>query len=297
MHDDDLRRRVEAIADDHRSGATTITGQVIDLLLDAHAVGANPVAVAGRVCRAHPGMALVWHAAAMALRDDGVGHLERMKTRLARAPVAIARLFSDLVTTGHPDHEPLTLATVSASGTVKACLERVAACTTLHVICGEGRPVYEGRGLAAHLAGRGIRTTLCTDAALAAVVSAATPSVDAVLVGADAVTPRVVVNKCGTQALVAGAADLGVPAYVVAVRDAFVDGEAATLLSPVEGPGAEVWEHPPAGVRVVNPYFESVPVEMFAAFVTEAGAIGSGLVGDVCEARLNAADLGRLRRI
>ena len=220
-----------------------------------------------------------------------------MKTRLARAPSVIARLFSDLLLTGRAERgsASLTLATVSASGTVRACLDQVARRTALRVICGEGRPVYEGRGLATYLAGQGVPTTVCTDAALAAVVARATPLVDAVLVGADAVTPRVVINKCGTQALVSGAALLGVPAYVVAVRDAFVGGAGAELLSPGEGPGAEVWEDPPAGVRVVNPYFEPVPVEMFAAFVTEAGPVGAGLVGDVCESRLSGADLERLR--
>ena len=68
MGEDDLQRRVEAIAADHRSGASTIAGQVIDLLLDAHAADANLTEIAGRVVRAQPAMALVWHAAAMALR-------------------------------------------------------------------------------------------------------------------------------------------------------------------------------------------------------------------------------------
>ena len=155
-------------------------------------------------------------------------------------------------------------------------------------------PGYEGRVLAASLAETGIETTLCTDAALGEMVGGRTAAVDAVLVGADAVTPHWFLNKCGTGAAV-GAAELsGVPVYVAAGRHAFIGGSFAPFLGQRHGPGTEVWRTKAAGVHVANPYFEQVPVDLVTLFVTDVGAVGAGSVADLCEASVGEAGARQL---
>ena len=51
-----------------------------------------------------------------------------------------------------------------------------------------------------------------------------------------------------------------------------------------EGPASDIWESPPKGVTVRNPYFESTPLELAASLITEMGVIGAALAIDVCEA-------------
>lgn len=294
--------RVGAIAADHLSGASALTRVAMQILIDAHRAGASTVgAVACALCDAQPAMASVWNAAAVAVGDGGLPRIRRLDQQVRRAPRSLARVFSDLLLTGHEGDgsasEPLVVATVSASGSVRVCLEALSERTALHVICAEARPLMEGRRLAADLAAAGIPTTLCTDAGIGAVIAATGPRLEAVVVGADAVAPRWFVNKCGTRQVVDVAAGLGVPSYVVASRDKFIDDVLVDELRPREGPPEEVWEHPPRGVTVTNPYFERVPVELVATFVTDAGLLGPASVEDLCRSVVGRSDSDRLARM
>ena len=212
-------------------------------------------------------------------------------------------MFADLLLTGHEGagsgSEPLVVATVSASGSVRVCLEALSERTELQVICAEARPLMEGRRLAADLAAAGIPTTLCTDAGIDAVIATTGLRLDAVVVGADAVAPRWFVNKCGTRQVVDVGAGLGVPSYVVASRDKFIHEALVDELRPREGPPEpeEVWEHPPRDVTVTNPYFERVPVESVANFVTDAGLLGPASVEDLCRSVVGRSDSARLARM
>jgi len=72
---------------------------------------------------------------------------------------------------------------------------------------------------------------------------------------------------------------------VLAGRDAFLGARLAARLRLGGGPGDEVWNEAPARVRVENPYFERTPVDLFAAFITDAGVIGPDAVGEVGASR------------
>ena len=192
---------------------------------------------------------------------------------------------------------PLVVATVSASASVRVCLEALSERIELQVICAEARPLMEGRRLAADLAAAGISTTVCTDAGIGAVIAATGMRLEAVVVGADAVAPRWFVNTCGTRQGIEVAAGLGVPNYVVASRDKFVQGALADEIRPRDGPPEEVWEHPPRGVTVRNPYFERVPVELVANFVTDAGLLGPAAVEDLCRSVVSRSDSDRLAQM
>ena len=84
--------------------------------------------------------------------------------------------------------------------------------------------------------------------------------------------------------LAAAAAQQNVPFYVVATRDKFAGHAVAGRLALTEGARAEIWDGPPAGVTVRNPYFEATPNELVHSFITDVGLIGSALTAVVCEA-------------
>src|SRR6185295_15539633 len=150
----------------------------------------------------------------------------------------------------------------------------------LRVSCSESRPALEGRRLASRLAAAGVAVTFFGDAA----IGHALGGVDAVVFGADAVAPEWFLNKTGTRMLAAAAAQQGVPVQVLATRDKFVSHAVGGRLAMREGASAEIWESPPSGVAIRNPYFESTPLELVATLITDMGVLGAGLAIDVCEA-------------
>ncbi len=293
----ELLERVGAIARDHRSGAAQLARESVEVLRQAFQVDPATVdLVACGLCRAQPTMASLWNAAALAVGEGGLRAVEHFARRLERAERSLARNLASVVMLGHSDDHrpgPLTLATVSASSTVSACLTELAELTPIRVICAEGRPGFEGRRVAAALADSGISVTLCTDGGIGAVVHAA-PRVDAAVVGADAVSGSWFMNKCGTRLLLTTAASLGVPGYVIAGRDKFVSERLAAELSIVDQSPAEVWAEAPDGVSISNPYFERIPLDDIGAFVTDVGPIGSGAVPQVCRTVVPPGSTARL---
>ena len=169
--------------------------------------------------------------------------------------------------------------TISSSSSVAVALTAIRATRPLHVSCSEGRPALEGRRLAADLAGLGVPVTFFADAAIAHALSDA----DAVLVGADAIAASSFLNKSGTRMLAAAASQQGVPVYVVASRDKFVGRELAARLVIRSGAPGEVWDAAPPGVAVQNPYFESTPLDLVTAVISDMGILGTGMIPDVCE--------------
>jgi translation initiation factor 2B subunit (eIF-2B alpha/beta/delta family) len=266
------------------SGASELVPSAIDILRRAGRFdSARLAAVARAVGDAQPSMASVWHAALAALRDDREpGALDRFERRWRRAGAALVRTTVDQLA---PDGGgPLHVATCSFSGSVLACLRALAGRAALRVSCAEGRPAFEGRRLAAALSGEGIAVEAFTDAGIGEAVWRQPGRADAVLLGADAVSPDWVVNKAGSGMLAAAAARVGVPVYVAATRDKFVDGRVAGLLRIVEHDAAEVWGGSPPGVTVRNAYFERMPIDLVASVITDAGALSGTMIAEACRA-------------
>ena len=132
--------------------------------------------------------------------------------------------------------------------------------------------------MAERLAASGIAVSHYTDAALGHALRDA----DAVVVGADAVSPDWFLNKSGTRMLAASAAQYGVPIYVLATRDKFLSAAVAEHLVVREESPAEVWPDAPAGITVRNQYFEATPLDLVTAVVSDAGVLGASLVPDAC---------------
>ena len=286
----EFAQRIQRVADDRDSGASELLDEVIAVLRDALQAGVTIAPVARAVCRAQPSMAPVWNAALAAVASaSSPERFEHFAQRVARSPAALTRFAVECLAADSLG-APLHIVTISFSRSVALVLESLARVRTLHVACSESRPALEGRRLAARLAAAGTPVTCFADAALAHALAGA----DAVVVGADAVCPEWFLNKSGTHMLAAVAGQQGVPFYVMATRDKFVSHEVAARLVVKEGGPAEIWEAPPSGVTVRNPYFEPTPLDLVTSVISDIGILGAGMIPDVCRQSHDAAALRAL---
>jgi translation initiation factor 2B subunit (eIF-2B alpha/beta/delta family) len=129
--------------------------------------------------------------------------------------------------------------------------------------------------------------TLTTEAGLPTALDAR--GVDAVLVGADAITPDGdVVNKTGTRVLALAARDAGLPVYAAA---------STFKIRPTDGPAAGPERTAPAAavydgdaaVSVHAPTFETVPAALVDGVACETGVLDAADVRAVAEANADAA--------
>lgn len=284
-----LSKGVESLGQDRISGATDLSARAADILLDYIALArAWPparqreglIALCEQLLQAQPNMAPIVNLCSAAL--EAGARNRRDSEEWARQVEETVRSFRDQLESCNRAiaaqslpilqgfTKPVRVATLSASSSVMAVLLHAAhAGVALKVFCAESRPHFEGRDFAERLAAEGVPVTLFIDAALPLAVHNA----DVALVGADAIGIGGVVNKMGTQALVLAARQAGVPAYVLCGTLKFWPAAA--------GPGPRLDEydiHDPgevyqglAPVRVLNRYFESVPLTAFAGVVTENG--------------------------
>jgi translation initiation factor 2B subunit (eIF-2B alpha/beta/delta family) len=274
----DIQAEIAAIAADRLSGASYLLERAIGVLRRALAGDAAVESVARAVHLAQPSMAGLLNAALEAMAASGhPERFDRFAERVRRGATAIARwglsAFEDMPA-------PVRIVTVSASRSVLTIVLELSKRRPVHVTCAEAQPAREGRALAARLAAADIGVTLVSDPAIAT----ALPEADAVLVGADAVTPAWFVNKVGTRMLAAAASHAGTPFYVAATREKFLGELASRRLSVGTGDPSEIWDTPPNGVEVRNPYFETTPLDLVTALITDSGVLGAGTVADVCAA-------------
>ena len=160
-----------------------------------------------------------------------------------------------------------TVATLSSSATVRLLLESEAAPRGITVLCFESRPMNEGRDLAAALAAAGVDVVYAVDAAAHRLV----PACQAVVMGADSVGDRGVVNKIGSALIAQTAHSAGVPVHVLADETKVLPRGFPQVLEDVR-PRSEVWDAP-SDVDVWNHYFEPVPLRYVTTLVTEGGAM------------------------
>lgn len=192
---------IRRAAADRTHGAAEVTlaaGRALRELSDRR----DLVRAGRRLLRGHPEMASLVRLVAHAL--DGK-RIDDFLQRVEDEPGHLGSAARWLIT------RRTTVLTHSASSSVVAVLK--ARRTKIRaVLCTESRPGGEGAALARRLRSEGFDARLVADAEMLGACAEA----DLVLVGADAVTEAVVVNKTGTALLVLAARTSAVPAYAVA---------------------------------------------------------------------------------
>lgn len=155
-----------------------------------------------------------------------------------------------------------------SSTVVEAFIEARRTGRDFSVIATESRPMFEGRALAKTLSAAGIQVTLIADAAASLVMD----RTDFVLVGADKITPRDLVNKIGTRMIALAARERGLPIYVVCDTLKFICEDYASESGRGQS-SDELWPGAPGGIVVLNRYFEATPLSHFSLVITEVGAL------------------------
>jgi translation initiation factor 2B subunit (eIF-2B alpha/beta/delta family) len=274
------------IADDNQSGAAELADRAAAQLIQRAVTGAAASADAFRhellstgwaLIRAQPTMAplvnlvnaVLWKLESVdsprAMREAVTASCEEFRRQLRVHEVAIAEAALPLIPDG------ARIVTNGRSTTVRAALLHAQrAGPRFSVVCAESRPACEGRTLARELAESGIAVTLVTDALSVSMVRNA----QLALVGADQLTHDGLVNKAGTYALALACQAHGIPIYGLCGSEKFMP---PSYTPPRQGnkPAEEVWPEAPAGVAVVNHYYDQTPLALLAGVVTEKGALTS----------------------
>jgi methylthioribose-1-phosphate isomerase len=169
------------------------------------------------------------------------------------------------------------LATVgygTALGVVRAAVE---AGRKIRVIATETRPNLQGSRLTAFELSRDqIPVTLVTDDMVGYVMGKGL--VKEVIVGADRIVEDAVINKIGTQTIAIVAKHYEVPFYVAAPTSTF-DLKHNSKQVIIEERGREEVTHfqknrvAPQNVTVINPSFDTTPLDLVSAIITEKGIL------------------------
>jgi translation initiation factor eIF-2B subunit delta len=256
-----VEEAILSIAEDRTSGASKLARLAVEVMglavieAKGHPDPNQLGEVARRLSDAQPAMAIVHNVAHLVARLIAEGHdvksvLLEVRTELDQARDRIARTFLKVV----PPHA--TILTLSYSDNVLEAIKMAHGrghVNRAYVM--ESGPQFEGRTLASALSDAGVPSTAIPDAQGAPHLARASCA----LVGADSVLrDGAVVNKVGTHALAAVAADRKKPFFVAC----------ETLKFDARYDGA-TW--PGTRIPAMSSTFEVTPSELITTVVTERG--------------------------
>jgi translation initiation factor eIF-2B subunit delta len=277
-----LKRQLRAIAGDKHSGANELARRTVAALQSwirrsRKADERGLVEAFHLLVQTQPGMApflrLANEVALAADSSDPAKALLRscrsMENILKRGPGIIAQRFRRALGAGPRK----TILTYSYSSTVLRALIHSKS-RIRQIYCSEASPEMEGRALARKLAGAGIRVTLTTDLALPSFihdVDTAHPRPDAVVVGADQVTPANFVNRYGTELLSKEAQRAGVPVWVLTDTTKFIRESRRDAGHARIEIASRLWKDAPKGVTPWLRLLGEVPFAPHIRVLTEGG--------------------------
>lgn len=122
--------------------------------------------------------------------------------------------------------------------------------------------------LAGELVAAGIPTTVVIDVLAASLVHEA----NLVLVGTDHIGTQGLVNKVGTYAIALAARAANRPMYALCGSEKFMPPNYYPP-AQAEWPAEQVWADAPDGVRIINHYYDTTPIELLAGIVSERGIL------------------------
>ena len=139
------------------------------------------------------------------------------------------------------------------------------------VYCTETRPLYQGRKTAKELLSYGIPVSMVVDSGMRWLLK--TESIDAVIIGADAITSQgTVINKIGSRLLALASQEMRIPFYSVASLLKFDVGTGLGAFTKIEmREEDEIWDDCPEGLKILNPAFETIARDLVNALITEMG--------------------------
>lgn len=275
---------IAEIAADSRSGAAQIADRAADVLLQRAAAGQAPSAEAFRreilasgwaLIRAHTVMAplvnlvntVLWRMESgdtpYRLREAVAQATDEFKRQLRQHTLHMAEGTLALLSEGSK------IVTISNSSTIQhALIHAQRAGRHFEVICAESYPDLEGREAARLLRSCGVPVTLLDDLAAREAIAGA----DLVLVGADMLMHRGLVNKVGTYPMALAARDHGTPLYTVCGSEKFLPPgfrpvEQADLAPDV------IDVDQPWRLNVSSLPFDFTPIELLSGIITEQGIL------------------------
>ena len=279
---------LEKIRDDHVSGATEIAIRCAEYLREKveEFSGEEPdqfvlylEKIGAQLKEAQPAMAPVYNAVHSILTPIKQGlksgftlqHLKEIADNAApnfinSLKFALNVLAEEGVTLIEDGQQILTYSSSRAVfATLKKAKEKG---KRFRVVVPESRPMYEGRLLAQDLGSIGIQCIMIVDGA----VSTFLDQVDIVLIGADRISEKSVVNKIGTYAIALMARDKKLPLFCACETSKFLRSDLLPFTQN-EMPPEEVWERTAQNVKIRNFYFEEISLELFDGFITERGIL------------------------
>ena len=300
-----ITQSVATITSDTASGAVEIAEKSADLILQIiqtdhlsslHSLRERLLEVGWALIDAHPTMAplinlvngLLWRLDLPTDHLDPYQAIREVVTDCKRKrhihEAAIAETTLRLIP------EDSQILTNGRSTTVRAALRHaLRAGRRFSVICAEGRPMCEGRTMAAELAASGIPVTLVIDALAISLVEQS----QLVLIGADHLGDHGLVNKVGTYGIALAARVSQVPVYALCGSEKFLP---PGYTPPAQSPWAidQVWAEAPATVKVTNFHFDTTPLHALVGIVTEQGIQPTvGIEAWLAATRLHPALQGR----
>ena len=133
----------------------------------------------------------------------------------------------------------------------------------------ETRPLFQGRKTARQLRKAGIKVTMFADSALGVALSKeqGTKKADKVFLGSDALLPKGIINKIGSEVICQVAKNNKIPVYVVA--DSWKYSPKKMKLE--QRNPKEIWSNAPKSIKIQNPAFEFVDKKYLEAIISELG--------------------------
>lgn len=128
----------------------------------------------------------------------------------------------------------------------------------------ESRPRFQGRITAKELAHAGIEVEMILDDEVADIMK----EVDLVMMGADAITKKGVVNKVGSNMIALVADRYKKPLYIGASTLKITDE-----IEIEERSRDEVWKDAPKNIKIRNYAFDIIPYRYIAGIITENGPV------------------------
>ena len=134
----------------------------------------------------------------------------------------------------------------------------------------ETRPLFQGRKTSRQLRKAGIKVTMFVDSALGVALSKeqGTKKADKVFLGADALLPKGIINKIGSEVICQVAQNNKIPVYIVADSWKYSPKE----MKLEQRNPKEIWSNALRSIKIKNPAFEFVDKKYLRGIVTELGA-------------------------